>query len=142
MLKAYKRHRKLFERAGFRIVSELSVDFPARSEATIKIKVGDREVHTAADGDGPVYALDSALRKALETFYPAIAKIELTDYKVRVLDAEEGTGAKVRVHIESTDGHNTWGTVGVSSNIIEASWQALVDSVEYGLLHMPKRRKK
>jgi 2-isopropylmalate synthase len=141
MLKAYKRHRKLFERAGFRIVSEMGADLPARSEATIKIRVGEQEEHTAAEGDGPVEALDRALRKALQGFYPGISSIELSDYKVRVLDAKAGAAAKVRVHIESTDGRNTWGTVGVSTNIIDASWQALVDSVEYGLLHMPKRGK-
>ncbi|MDA0576771.1 MAG: citramalate synthase, partial [Verrucomicrobia bacterium] len=85
------------------------------------------------DGDGPVNALDSALRKALMRFYPAIAKVVLTDFRVRILDPEEATAAKTQVIIESSDGADSWGTVGVSENIIEASWEALVDSVEYKL---------
>lgn len=103
------------------------------SEAVLKIEVNNEIEHTAADGNGPVNALDTALRKALLRFYPEISKIKLVDYKVRVLDEKEGTGAKVRVMIESSDGESTWGTVGVSTNIIEASFKALSDSINYCL---------
>lgn len=132
--KALKRHRRFFELEGFRTIVEKREDNRIITEATIKVKIGDKFVLTAAEGDGPVNALDSALRKALEQFYPVITKVRLVDYKVRVLNPKEATAAKVRVLIESTDGKDIWGTVGVSENIIEASWQALVDSVEYKLL--------
>jgi len=102
-------------------------------EASLKVKVNDEVMHTVADGNGPVAAMDKALRRALEKFYPNITKIHLQDYKVRVLDSNDGTEAVVRVLIKSTDGEDTWGTVGVSTNIIEASWKALVDSIEYKL---------
>ncbi|MFN7138436.1 MAG: citramalate synthase, partial [Limisphaerales bacterium] len=122
-------------------------------EATVKVCVGDQFAHTVADGDGPVNALDSALRNALINFFPQLKKVQLTDYKVRILDGEKiepvstpaktakdtGTASKIRVLIESTDGKEEWGTVGVSTNIIEASLQALVDSLEYGLLKKNKR---
>jgi 2-isopropylmalate synthase len=107
------------------------------TEATVRILVGDEEQHTVAQGDGPVHALDGALRKALSRAYPEIAQIKLTDFKVRVVNSREGTAAKVRVIIDSTDGEREWSTVGVSENMIEASWQALSDSVIYGLLHRP-----
>jgi 2-isopropylmalate synthase len=100
----------------------------------IKIKVGDEYEITAAEGQGPVNALDKALRKALEVFYPAVKTMHLTDYKVRVLDSNSATASKVRVLIESTDGEASWTTVGVSKDIIEASWIALVDSIEYKLI--------
>ena len=103
------------------------------TEATVKLKVGDRTEHIVGEGDGPVNALDGALRKSLETFYPNIKDVHLIDYKVRVVNTEAGTAARVRVIIESRDKNSIWGTVGVSENIIEASWQALVDSVEYKL---------
>ncbi len=103
------------------------------TEATVKLKVGDREEHVVGEGDGPVNALDAALRKSLENFYPGIKDIHLIDYKVRVVNAGAGTAARVRVIIESRDKSSIWGTVGCSENIIEASWQALVDSVEYKL---------
>ncbi len=103
-------------------------------EATIKVQVSGRTAHTVAEGDGPVNALDSALRGALASFYPEVKSIRLTDYKVRILDSGAGTAARTRVLIESTDGREEWGTVGVSDNIIEASLQALVDSLEYRLL--------
>ncbi len=103
-------------------------------EATIKVKVNGKEAHTVADGDGPVNALDSALRTALAEFYPQVKKIKLTDYKVRILDSGTGTAAKTRVLIQSSDGKQEWGTVGVDDNIIEASLQALVDSMEYKLM--------
>jgi len=103
-------------------------------EATVKIHVGSKRTQTVAEGDGPVNALDGALRAALAKFYPQLKKVTLTDYKVRILDSDTGTAAKTRVLIESTDGKREWGTVGVSGNIIEASLQALVDSMEYALL--------
>jgi 2-isopropylmalate synthase len=87
-----------------------------------------------AQGDGPVHALDKALRKVLEDFYPLLGIVHLTDYKVRVLDSKDASAAKVRVLIETTDGENSWSTVGVSTDIIEASWMALVDSIEYKLM--------
>ncbi|HWD20721.1 MAG TPA: citramalate synthase [Verrucomicrobiae bacterium] len=103
-------------------------------EATIKVRVNHQNAHTVAEGDGPVNALDSALRAALANFYPEVKKIRLTDYKVRILDSGGGTAAKTRVLIQSDDGQEEWGTVGVSDNIIEASLQALVDSMEYRLM--------
>jgi len=103
-------------------------------EATIKVRVGSEGAHTVAEGDGPVNALDSALRGALVKFYPELKKVQLTDYKVRILDTATGTAAKTRVLIESTDGREEWGTVGASENIIEASLQALMDSMEYRLM--------
>jgi 2-isopropylmalate synthase len=98
------------------------------------VKVGGRIEHTAATGKGPVNAIDNALRKALDKFYPTLKNVKLHDYKVRVLTAGKGTSAKVRVLVESGDEEESWGTVGVSVNIIEASYQALVDSIEYKLL--------
>jgi 2-isopropylmalate synthase len=103
------------------------------SEATIKVKVDDRVVHTAAEGDGPVNALDQALRKALLQFYPDLSAVKLIDYKVRILEETAGTASQVRVLIESSDGRENWRTVGSSTNIIEASWLALADSIEYWL---------
>jgi 2-isopropylmalate synthase len=103
------------------------------AEATVKVQIGDEVVHTAGEGNGPVSALDSALRKALRPFFPEVADMHLTDYKVRILDGRSGTGATTRVLIDSQSSYDTWSTVGASSNIIEASLQALVDSIEYGL---------
>jgi 2-isopropylmalate synthase len=103
-------------------------------EATVKVRVADKLSHTVAEGDGPVNAIDSALRAALVKFYPQLKKVKLTDYKVRILESGTGTAAKTRVLIESSDGRDEWGTVGVSENIIEASLQALTDSIEYTLL--------
>jgi 2-isopropylmalate synthase len=133
--KAAGRYEKLFKLEGIRIITEKRGEIAPISEATIKVEVDGQRVHTAAEGNGPVNALDSALRKALVRFYPELEEIHLIDYKVRVLDGNDGTGAKVRVLIESGDGHDSWGTVGASTNIIEASWQALVDSIEYGIKH-------
>jgi 2-isopropylmalate synthase len=106
---------------------------PLETEATIKLRVNDRVEHVVAEGDGPVNALDTALRKALIPAYPNLASMQLVDYKVRVINSTAGTAARVRVVIESRDEHEVWATVGVSENIIEASWLALVDSVEYKL---------
>ncbi len=133
--KVLKQHKPFFELEGFRVVVEKrSKTEPSQSEATIKLKVGDEVEHTVGEGNGPVHALDNALRQALIRFYPAIAEVVLRDYHVRILNPEEATAAKTRVLIESGDGHDIWDTVGVSEDIIEASWEALVDSVEYKLL--------
>jgi 2-isopropylmalate synthase len=104
------------------------------AEATVKVEVGGQRYHTAAEGDGPVHALDAALRKALVPTFPRVADFHLVDYKVRILDGEHATGATTRVLIDTRDGERGWVTVGASSNIIEASWRALADSLEYGLL--------
>ncbi len=140
--KVLGKHRPFFQLSGFRVIVEKREDNQMFSEATIKVKVDGKSEHTAAEGDGPVNALDSALRKALIPFYPGLKDIRLMDYKVRIIDSKSGTAAKVRVLIESTDGTKEWGTVGVHANIIEASWQALVDSVEYKLLTDEQKRKK
>jgi 2-isopropylmalate synthase len=103
-------------------------------EATVKIRVGKKLARTVAKGDGPVNALDGAIRLALVKFFPQLKKVTLTDYKVRILDSGSGTAAKTRVLIESSDGRREWGTVGVHENIVEASLQALVDAMEYALL--------
>jgi 2-isopropylmalate synthase len=104
-------------------------------EATVKVSVGGGTAHTVADGDGPVNALDAALRAALQTFYPALQSVRLTDYKVRIIDSRSGTAAVTRVLIESSNGMREWGTIGVNENIIEASLEALVDSLEFALAH-------
>ncbi|KJR96161.1 MAG: transferase [Peptococcaceae bacterium BRH_c4a] len=127
-------YREPFKLESLRIITEMSDDKPSNSQSVIKISVGDKVVHTAAEGSGPVNALDNALRKALDQFYPCIRSMQLSDYKVRVLEEKDGTGAAVRVLIETGDGKRNWGTVGVSENIIEASWKALVDSIAFGLL--------
>jgi 2-isopropylmalate synthase len=122
-----------FELKDYRVTLEHRGGVEPHADATIRVVVDNREEHTAAEGDGPVHALDRALRKALQPFYPEIAGIHLTDYRVRVLDGSQGTGTQVRVLIESADSHGPWTTVGVSPNILEASWEALADSIEYGL---------
>ncbi len=139
--KGFNGYNEPFNLETLRIILEKREDNDIYSEAIIKLKVGNEIVHTAAEGNGPVNALDNALRKALEGFYPEIRDMKLADYKVRVLDGNTGTGAQVRVLIETHDKHDSWGTVGVSSNIIEASWQALVDSIAYGLLKKQKENK-
>lgn len=127
-------YKPMFQLVDFKVmVNEPSVN-RTNSAAMIKIRVEDVYEITAAEGDGPVNALDSALRKALLRFYPDINGMKLTDYKVRVLDSEMATAAKVRVLIESTDGRKVWTTIGVSTDIIEASWLALVDSIEYSII--------
>ncbi len=132
--KEFKKHKNFFELIGFKVVVERKEDNKLISEATIKLRINGKMEHTASEGDGPVNALDNALRKALTKFYPTLSKMHLTDFKVRVLDEKGGTAAKVRVLIESQDEGDSWSTIGVSENIIEASWQALADSVEYKLL--------
>jgi 2-isopropylmalate synthase len=135
--RALGKSQKLFELQGVRVINELR---PANghaaewiTEATLKIAVDGETMHTAAEGDGPVHALDNALRKALCSVYPEMANIRLTDFKVRVVNTREGTAAKVRVLIESANEETSWSTVGVSTNIIEASWQALTEAIDYGL---------
>ena len=103
------------------------------AEATVKLNVRGEVIHTAADGDGPVNALDGAVRKALTPVYPSLSAFQLTDYKVRILDGARGTAAVTRVLIETRNGKRQWSTVGASPNIIEASWRALSDSIEFGL---------
>ena len=132
--RAMKKHKSFFSLEGFRVINEKAEDGTLRSEATIKVKVKGKIKHTASEGDGPVNALDNALRKALLDFYPKLAEMHLSDFRVRVLDEKAGTAAKVRVLIQSQDKEKSWWTIGVSENIIEASWQALADSVEYKLL--------
>ncbi len=134
MKRALKKYKKFFQLEGFRVVIEKLSDKKITSEAIIKLKVGGTKEHTAAEGDGPVNALDNALRKALKDFYPTLSKMRLSDFKVRVLDEKSGTAARVRVLIQSQDEEDTWNTIGVHENIIEASWEALLDSVEYKLL--------
>jgi 2-isopropylmalate synthase len=130
--RAMGKSKKYFELIGFRVLDQkLHDDGSPVAEATIQVRVGGKVEHTAAIGNGPVNALDNALRKALEKFYPQLKTMSLLDYKVRVLPGRAGTASKVRVLIESTDGVDQWGTVGVSHDILEASWQALVDSITY-----------
>jgi 2-isopropylmalate synthase len=135
-------YRPLFTLKGYRVIVEKRGENEEPiTEATLKLEIDGAEYLTAAEGDGPVNALDAALRKALSNHYPDLAGISLTDFKVRVLNQKEGTAAKVRTIVESSEHSSlagekpqTWSTVGVSTNVIEASWKALVESVEYGLL--------
>ncbi len=129
-----------FQLEGFRVIIEKNASEQTRSEATIRVNVDGQTEHSAAEGNGPVHALDQALRKALYKFYPEISKMQLTDYKVRVLNEKDGTSANVRVLIDSANEYTNWGTIGVSSNIIEASWQALSDSVCYYMAKQTDRK--
>jgi 2-isopropylmalate synthase len=124
-----------FELIDFMVVVENRQGRGMLAEATVKVRVGEQVVHTAAEGNGPVSALDQALRKALVDIYPGLNHVKLADYKVRILDSENGTGAAVRVLIDTRNGKRRWSTVGASTNIIEASWRALSDSLEYALLN-------
>lgn len=127
--------KEFFVLEGFKvIIHKESYERQPRSEAIIKVRVGEKTELAAAEGNGPVNALDRALRKALERFYPRLSEMKLTDYKVRALDSENATAAKVRVLVETRNGQASWNTVGVSTDVIEASWKALVDSVSYHLL--------
>jgi 2-isopropylmalate synthase len=125
--------RPHFERIKYHVAVSTSQDGPPVTEATVKLRVGDEERHEVAEGDGPVNALDAAMRKALNGAFPTLRDMRLIDYKVRVVNSEAGTAARIRVIIESADHQDVWGTVGVSENIIEASWLALVDAFEYKL---------
>jgi 2-isopropylmalate synthase len=124
-------YESLFELESFKVLVEKRADGAVETEATIKVRVGGERYVRVAEGNGPVNALDSALRSAISDRYPHLADIELTNYKVRILDESHGTGAVTRVLLDSSDGEREWGTIGVSENIIEASWEALVDSLEY-----------
>ncbi|MCD5406577.1 MAG: citramalate synthase [Desulfotomaculum sp.] len=134
MRKAFNGYTAPFALENMRVMIEMKNDQPIYAEAVIKLKVKDKQVHTAAGGNGPVNAMDNALRKALEEVYPVVKQMKLNDYKVRVLDEKSATEALVRVLIATGDGRRSWNTVGVSTNIIEASWQALADGMAYGLL--------
>lgn len=123
----------MFKRIHYRVNVETDRELEPATEATVKLTVNDSIEHVVAEGDGPVNALDNALRKALMEAYPGLAEMQLLDYKVRVINSTEGTAARVRVVIESKDHKHVWSTIGVSENVIEASWLALVDSVEYKL---------
>ncbi|HLR32682.1 MAG TPA: citramalate synthase [Fodinibius sp.] len=129
---------EFFTLEGFRIIAEKNVSGKMRTEASLRLKVNNQIEHCAAEGHGPVHALDKALRKALGKFYPEIDDMQLTDYKVRVLNEKDGTGADVRVLIDSAEHGDSWGTVGVSHNIIDASWQALTESFSYFLAKKAK----
>ena len=133
--KAAGSYQQFFRLESFRVISEKREDGKVATEATVKIHVGGNRIIATAEGNGPVNALDRALRLAIGRIFPALDDIELTDYKVRVLDEKKGTAAVTRVLIETSDGEKSWGTIGVSENIIEASWGALVDSIEFGLMH-------
>ena len=132
--KAFGQCSDHFQLLNLKVILEKNEQEEIVSEAMVKLSANGQTFHTAADGDGPVNALDNALRKALTEVYPEIQDMHLTDYKVRVLDGKDGTAAKVRVLIETADPTGKWNTVGVSENIIEASWQALVDSINYLLM--------
>ncbi len=123
-----------FELKGFTVLTDTRGTGYLNTEASVKVKVGEKILHTVSEGEGPGHALDSALRLALKPFYPAIEKFKLSDFKVRILDGTDGTSAKTRVHIETSDGFERWDTVGVSRNINEAAYLAIVDSIDYGLL--------
>ncbi|MBX5435615.1 MAG: citramalate synthase [Alicyclobacillaceae bacterium] len=138
MMRAFGGYHEMFEVESMRVEAAARGGTAVTSEAIVKLSVNGQVVHTVAEGNGPVNALDNALRKALEPAYPVIHTMHLTDYKVRVLDETDGTAAKVRVLIESTNGDQVWRTVGVSENVIEASWEALLDSIRYFLLCVAK----
>ena len=129
-----------FELLDFHVLVRGCHDGGMAAEAAVKVRVDDQVIHTAADGNGPVNALDIALRKALLPLYPCLTAVHLTDYKVRILDSEAGTAAQTRVLITSANSHRTWSTVGCATNIIEASWIALADALEYGLSVAGERR--
>lgn len=127
---------KYFDIMGFRVITDTTkhTNDKFNSEASVKIKIGNEIIHTVSEGDGPVHALDTALRKALIPIYPMIKNFKLSDFKVRILESTEGTGAKTRVYVETTDGYNRWDTVGVSQNVVEAAYVGVVDSILFGLL--------
>ncbi len=141
MRRASEAFKKHFELQDLRVIVEKRSGGQIVSEATVKLKIGGKKRHTVALGDGPVHALDQALRKALVDYFPSLKEMHLSDFRVRVLDEKAGTAAKVRVLIQSQDAHDSWWTVGVSENIIEASWLALIDSIEYKFLKDEKRKR-
>ena len=125
---------QFFTVESWRVITDARAEDEALSEATVKVTAAGERIVKTGEGNGPVNALDHALREALATAYPQIAGLELVDYKVRILDAAHGTDAVTRVLIETSDGSTTWSTIGVAANILEASWDALVESVTYGLI--------
>jgi 2-isopropylmalate synthase len=125
----------LFRLESFRVIVEKREDGKVMTEATIKVHAGGERLIATAEGNGPVHALDEALRLAITRKHPHLADIELVNFKVRILDEAKGTGAVTRVLLDASDGEESWGSIGVSENIIEASWEALVDSLAYGMLH-------
>lgn len=135
LAKALGTHRPVIEFEGYRVIVEKRGS-ESVAEATVKLRVGGESMHTVAEGTGPVGALDRALRLAIERVQPSVSEVQLRDFKVRILDSKQGAQERIRVLIESSDGKATWGTVGVSDNLIEASWEALRDSVEYKLLRL------
>lgn len=139
MKRALEKYKPFFILEGFKVSTEKRFDGKIFAEASIRVNIDGKEMFSASDGDGPVDALDKAIRSALIKFYPKLSDMHLTDYKVRVLDTKSGTAAKVRVLIESQDATDSWTTVGVHENIIEASWEALIDSIEYKLLKDKKK---
>jgi 2-isopropylmalate synthase len=132
------KYEPAFELEKYHVIVERDAAGKIVTEATVKLNVKGVSEHVVAEGDGPVNALDAALRKSLEKYYPSLRDMHLIDYKVRVVNPKAGTAASVRVVIESRDKHSIWGTVGVDENVIDASWKALVDSVEYKLLKEEK----
>ncbi|HZL45297.1 MAG TPA: alpha-isopropylmalate synthase regulatory domain-containing protein, partial [Opitutaceae bacterium] len=139
----FRAHKAPFEFESFRVIIERrGPESSLVAEATVKVKVNGKSMHTVAECVGPVSALDKALRLALEKAHPAIKDTTLSDFKVRILDSKRGANSRTRVLIETTDGEEIWGTVGVSDNIIEASWEALCDAVDYKLLREQEKAKK
>ncbi len=134
MRRNHPSYLRLFELVDFMVVVEHREGRGVLAEASVKLRVDEETEHTVAEGDGPVAALDSAMRKALLPHYPKLKKVRLIDFKVRIIDSDRATGATTRVTIDSTDGRRTWTTVGCSPNIVDASWQALADSMEYALM--------
>lgn len=136
MLNKLNKMPRYFDILGFKVNTDSTFPHSEKfnSEASVKIKIGEEIIHTVSEGDGPVHALAMALDKALSSTYPLINNFKLSDFKVRILDSKGGTGAKTRVHIETTDGYNKWDTVGVSDNIVEAAYLGIVDSILFGLL--------
>jgi 2-isopropylmalate synthase len=130
-------YEPLFKLESFRVITDKREDGKVQTEATIKIWAGGERIVRTAEGNGPVHALDRALREAIADMYPRLREIELVNYKVRIVDEHKGTAAVTRVLIDASDGRDTWGTIGVSENIIEASWQALVDSLEFATQPRP-----
>jgi 2-isopropylmalate synthase len=126
--------QSFFTVESMRVITDELPNGQFSTEATVKVWVGEDRLVQTAEGNGPVNAIDKALRACVQERYPALAKVHLTDYKVRILDGATATGAVTRVLIDATDGERSWTTIGVSANIIEASWQALADSIVYGLL--------
>jgi 2-isopropylmalate synthase len=139
LLRARPDHAPPFAVDGYRVVAG-NRGAVTTSEATVKLRVGDRPVHAAADGDGPVHALDAALRSALTPSFPELAHLALVDYKVRIVDGADGTRAVTRVLIEWRHGERRFATVGASPNILEATWQSLLDGLELALTHSQQRR--